>query len=319
MLFYIYKAYQKSIQYYYEMITNGYKGEKMRKIRFFLSAITLLSAVLMSGYSAAAADCCNTLTYVISEGKAVITGYKGSPKELEIPENIGSAEVTEIRENAFYECRSLKKIEIPESVSQIGHHAFFGCISLECAEINSCAKKLPEGIFYGCTSLKSITLNGSLRQIGNYAFFGCTSLTEFIFPENVSSIGAYSFADCYSLSSVSLDKSLMNIEPYAFYNCKSLEEIELPEKLLSVGRFAAGFSDSGAMENMIISGRPGSIAEHYAISSGIKFSGGIECEKGWVISGRTSIAILVWVLFAEAYSLSMLALYSYRRFRKRGI
>ena len=47
--------------------------------------------------------------------------------------------VTGIGEYAFYECKNLKKVTIPETVNVIGHDAFNGCESLE--EIN-----IPSGL-----------------------------------------------------------------------------------------------------------------------------------------------------------------------------
>ena len=47
-------------------------------------------------------------------------------KKVSIPDS-----VTEIGHYAFRNCRNLVSIEIPESVVNIGHHAFTGCNSLK--------------------------------------------------------------------------------------------------------------------------------------------------------------------------------------------
>ena len=59
-----------------------------------------------------------------------------------------------ILNNAFYGCRSLTSIVIPNSVTSIG-----------------------ESAFYNCSSLTSIEIPNSVTSIRSYAFSGCSSLS----------------------------------------------------------------------------------------------------------------------------------------------
>ena len=68
--------------------------------------------------------------------------------------------ITEIGDDAFNGESSLKSVEIPNSVTEIGNLAF------------------------ACTSLKSIELPDSVTEIGGGAFAECTSLKKVRIPKN---------------------------------------------------------------------------------------------------------------------------------------
>ncbi len=67
-------------------------------------------------------------------------------KELEIPEGI-----TEIKQNAFINCKSLEKIMLPSSVTKIGKRAFYGCSNLV-VDVPDTVTHIGEDAFYGCKS-----------------------------------------------------------------------------------------------------------------------------------------------------------------------
>lgn len=291
----------------------------MKKLKYVISALAVSVMAFGSGFSAHALDYCGSLTYIVSGNGAVITGYKGSPEVIDLPSQIDGVPVTEIRENAFYKCGTLKKIVIPESVSKIGNYAFFECTSLETAEINAGITAVPEGAFYGCESLENISLNTGVTAVEDYAFFGCRSIEEFDFPVGVTDIGAYSFAGCTGLNEVKLSGKLKNIEPYSFYNCESLDRINLPESLLSIGQYAIGFSDSGVSETVTITGISDSIAEYYADSSGVKFKSRIYYENSSIMSEKTAAGLFGWLAFAIVYALLMCIIISKSKQRKQQI
>ena len=181
--------------------------------------------------------------------------------------------VTSIGKLAFYGCRSLTTITIPEGVTSIGNNAFYGCSSLTTItvaegnavydsrggcnaiiETNSntlivgcSATIIPESVtsigglaFEGCSSLTAINIPESVTSIGQYAFSYCSSLTAITIPESVTSIGEEAFSGCRSLTTITIPENsqLTSIGEWAFSNCASLISITIPEGVTSIGEWA---------------------------------------------------------------------------------
>ena len=75
-----------------------------------------------------------------------------------------------IGDNAFWWCRSLISINIPNSVTTIGIEAFLECESLISINIPNSVTMIGEGAFWGCESLISINIPNSVTMIGEGAF-----------------------------------------------------------------------------------------------------------------------------------------------------
>ena len=114
---------------------------------------------------------------------AVIAKRNGYEGDIIIPETVVSKRasflVTSIGENAFFSCKSLTSITLPDSIKSIGF-----------------------GAFMSCESLSRITLPDSVKSIESYAFFGCGSLTEITIPNSVKSLGHNAFSNCISLEAI---------------------------------------------------------------------------------------------------------------------
>lgn len=75
--------------------------------------------------------------------------------------------------NAFFCCRSLTDIVIPDSVTSIG-----------------------DGAFEGCRSLTEVVIPDRVTNIGKGAFANCCSLAEVVIPNSVTTIGGFAFMKC---------------------------------------------------------------------------------------------------------------------------
>ncbi len=165
------------------------------------------------------------LTYTISNGEITITDCKETATEVVVPSTIEGYPVTSIGEKAFYECRNLISIAIPDSVTSIGTWAFFGCQSLTNINIPDGVTSIAERVFSGCKSLTSVDVPDSVISIDGSSFFGCENLTSIDIPDSVISIGAGAFIGCGNLTSISIPHSVTNIGKKAFYWCRRLATV----------------------------------------------------------------------------------------------
>ena len=97
---------------------------------------------------------------------------------------------------AFYWCRNLNSIDIPNSVTTIGHSAFWDCKSLTNINIPNSVTTIGECAFVGCESLTSINIPNIVTTIGHSAFAFCDSLTSINIPNSVTTIGHSAFDLC---------------------------------------------------------------------------------------------------------------------------
>ena len=184
-----------------------------------------------------------------------------------------STGLTSIGDYAFYGCKMISRINIPETLAYIGSNAFRSDY-LSKVEITDLAAWC--NIHFAGTSANPLSyqnnlyLNGELvtdlvipvgvTQISDYAFFSCYGLKSVTIPDSVTDIGYESFFACLSLESVDFGKgvtsigygafryavftdvvlpdSVTTIEENAFSFCDNLTSITLGENITSIGYYA---------------------------------------------------------------------------------
>ncbi len=132
-----------------------------------------------------------------------------------------SAKTSEIPDLAFYNCRYITSVTIPDTVTSIGVRAFYRCRSIVEIDTGGGVKKIADDTFFGCDSLKSINLGSSLESLGMQAFFGCTALEIVEIPSTLSEIKASTFYGCKALKEIAL-ANVNTIGKNAFDGCDSL-------------------------------------------------------------------------------------------------
>lgn len=142
----------------------------------------------------------------------------------------------QIGEYAFGNDASLKRVELPDRLLQIGKRAFYKCSALGNVTFGNGMETLGEGAFEQCVALTKISLPASLKEIGKRAFYKCAAIAEIDFA-NVEKVGNYAFYGCSALTGLNIPATLKEIGDYAFRNC-GLKTVILPSTLLSVGAHA---------------------------------------------------------------------------------
>ena len=196
----------------------------------------------------------------VDDGYAVSAteGYAGV--NVVIPEEYNGMPVTEVAENAFSGCTSMKTLRIPDSVKRVGRGALSGCTSLESIVLPFVGASVdtPVGVnnkgmahMFGLSGgsswakdygLKQVTVTDAATVIPNGAFEGMTSLQYVNLGENITEIGARAFSNCSNLVSVTLPEKCVSIGAYAFANC-SKASITVKGAITSLGSYS--FSNSG--------------------------------------------------------------------------
>ena len=133
--------------------------------------------------------------------------------------------VTSIGESAFFYCKGLTSVEIPNSVTSIGDWAFSDCTELTSVEIPNSVTSIGDRAFKGCTELTSVEIPNSVTSIGDWAFSACIKLTSVEIPNSVTSIGNSTFNSCDGLTSVEIPNSVTSIGEYAFNYCDNLDSV----------------------------------------------------------------------------------------------
>lgn len=259
--------------------------------------------------------------YTIINNKATITGFKGEPTYIEIPETIDGCHVTEIRDNAFYECGTLRHIVLPDTIEKIGHHAFYACYSLESISIPDSVSEIGMGCFCGCASLSVISLPIGISRLPESCFRSCTSLKSIDIPANITAIGDFCFSGCTSLSSVSLSDSVTSLGDCSFYMCGNLSAMYIPDSVTSLGVCSVGYipSDNGAVpvDGFTVIGKKKSPAQKYANENNLSFENADDAVHAFVIQriNGQRIAIPSIFLFIGGAIILGLALSSFRKKR----
>ena len=153
-----------------------------------------------------------------------------------------------IGDRAFYECKSLTYIQLPEGINFIGADSFYRCSSLSSIQLPDGINSIGLGAFSECKSLTSIKLPERINSIKDWTFYGCSSLTSLKLPEGINSIGYNAFYGCSSLSSIQLPDGITSIGYAAFLGCRSLTSITLPDGINSIGDRA--FSECSSLSSI---------------------------------------------------------------------
>lgn len=145
--------------------------------------------------------------------------------EIEIPQNVTeispllfsgmtNLESIEIHNNikkisdySFFNT-SLKRVNIPDSVYDIGSSVFSCCMNLEEITFPENITILSRRVLFKCVKLKSFTIPSQVRRLEEECLFSCSSITHLYSGSNVSYIGEYAISECSSLTKLEINAQI---------------------------------------------------------------------------------------------------------------
>lgn len=182
----------------------------------------------------------NIIYYTSTDGN-IVKPFNGSAFGANIISNeyndglgkiVFDSPVMRIGNNAFYECKTLRSMTIPESVISIGDNAYYYCSALGNVRLSDATLTIGKRAFYKCGNL-NIKLTNKITSIGDEAFRYAFRNTIIEIPASVKQIGesAFSFS---GISKIILNDGLVSIGDDAFW-ASDLSEIAIPNTVTSIG------------------------------------------------------------------------------------
>ena len=172
------------------------------------------------------------------DGTVIILGYKGNRTEVVVPSKIGEDAVTAIGEYAFSPeakgireaqrevRRNMTKVTLPDTVESIGEFAFYQCKFLTEVNIPEKVTEITKGML-DLTGLTEIVIGGNIKKIGPVAFWGCRDLKSVTLCEGVEEIDGAAFYLCTELEKVVFPRSFSKagectMAEFPFHGCHKM-------------------------------------------------------------------------------------------------
>ncbi|MBR2257094.1 MAG: leucine-rich repeat protein [Blautia sp.] len=192
-------------------------------------------------------DTCFGLRYVeiydenwqVTHEELSLSAYSGSLKEIELP-----GYIRQLGQYVFHDNESLEELTLPEGMTCLGHGACSGCVNLRKVNLPASLTEIQGCVFYGCKNLEDIVLPDALTELYDNVFYGAESLREITVPAGITRLRRGTFENCLSLESVHLPDRLEAIEYGAFSGCESLKEIYLPDNIQNIDYYVFTTSET---------------------------------------------------------------------------
>ncbi len=194
---------------------------------------------------------------VMSSGLLSPSGYTFAGMDVE---SVNTGNLNVIREGMFYQSR-LKKVDLNNTVTEIGNDAFENCSFLTEITGSDAVKRIGLSAFEDCTSLKSISFKNA-TSIGGYCFKGCSNLSEVSLPATTT-VGGSAFNSCYGLSKITLP-AVEKVESSAFaFPDYVNKDIYLPGKKPQFDSHALGYPSYSEPKYTTTFHVPAALVEEY--------------------------------------------------------
>lgn len=139
-------------------------------------------------------------------------------QEVIIPDTVQGA----IGEYTFHGCTALEEVTIGSGITTIGNNAFWNCKDIKTIDLSKATfNSIGTSAFQGCSSLTALDIPDAVTgTIGENAFSGCSALGSIAIGDGITSIGSQAFANCTksaaSGTTLTLGDSITTIADDAF-------------------------------------------------------------------------------------------------------
>lgn len=204
--------------------------------------------------------------YYLIRGDSTVSissnGYNSYSGTIVIPNSIDiegeERNVTAIEPYAFANCTELRKVSMPNSVTEIGEYAFAGSNVYQ-INLSKNITEIKNYTFMG-SGLGSITIPNKVTKIGDCAFWACSYLHDAVLPEGLESIGQAAFMSAgfdpgyfninfpsslrkigdsafmgSNIHNLTFPSSLDSIPPGTFSMCMKLQNVTIPNSVKHIG------------------------------------------------------------------------------------
>lgn len=188
-----------------------------------ITTLTLPNSLLTIGHGAFY-DCPNLATFNIPASVTSIGGF--AFEETAWWETQSENEIV-YKDNwclgCYDNCPS-GKVAIVPGTKGIAGDAFYDCKNIDTLILPNSLLYIGEETFYNCEKLVSVTFGNSVKTIGTYAFSEC-GLTEITLPNSVTTINEKVFASCPNVSKITIGSEVTFIDNAAFLTFSNLTSI----------------------------------------------------------------------------------------------
>lgn len=278
----------KTNEYYIE-IPEYYKGHRVTKIgdrafanKYYISSVTIPNTVKEIGREVFAV-CINLKS--INIPKSVVTVENNAFANSYIETAVFEDGITVVPDYMFSGCESLKSVQLPETVKEIGYWSFVNCKNLKLEALPPYLEKLSRYSFASCAALGSeLVIPKTLIESDIYAFMS-TGIKKIVFEDGIEVIPEFALSGADKLEEIVLPDSVKVIKDSAFNGCESLKYVYIPSSVDEYGPMGIFPNNT----ELCVFGYFNTAAEIYANNNNINFVA-IDKNMGDVnLDGRLSI------------------------------
>lgn len=177
---------------------------------------------------------------LFSKDKTALLRYppaKSNLSQYTVPDSVKT-----IAYQAFQAAWSLRDINIPDTVEQIGANAFFQTIPYndESRIVNGVLYIDNHVIVADNQNIITCEVREGTKTIADGAFAACKALKNIVLPEGLAYIGGNSFAWCSRLQTINIPGTVKFIGESAFSSCDSLKNVFYPKTKTHAARISIG-------------------------------------------------------------------------------